>query len=139
MATNGRTQCPWSDRRVGVYHKHDSSKSVWVVLQPTNAALELPQAAYKVYQRECDPVRLHMLLFSSTMPAWIAYLTYLEALVKTIVRRCSAPVPLSLTNGIMYSFRADRRVCPTRALISIKLSSARRIYNIIPTCCTTQC
>lgn len=85
MAANGRSQCPWSDRRIGVYHKRDSSKSIWVILQPTAAALELPQAVSDDPQRQHDPALLHVLLFRATLPAWAAYLTYLETLVRADV------------------------------------------------------
>ncbi|KAK0646793.1 hypothetical protein B0T16DRAFT_458677 [Cercophora newfieldiana] len=81
MAANGRSQCPWSDRRIGVYHMRNAmrnaSKSVWVVLQPTVAALELPRAV-PAGSHQHDPTRLHVLLLRSILPAWTAYLTYLD-------------------------------------------------------------
>lgn len=91
VATTGRTHYPWSERRMGVYHSFDLSKSVWIILQPTPAALKLLEAALDASRlREPhfphDPTMLHALLFQSTLPGWTVYLKYLEALVRSNVR-----------------------------------------------------
>lgn len=82
VAKTGRSQCPWSERRMGVYHKFDGATSVWVIMQPTPAALGLPKAASAPRWREIGPALPHVLLFQSSLPAWVAYLKYLEGIVR---------------------------------------------------------
>jgi hypothetical protein len=88
VARTGRKEHPWSERKMGVYHKQNGPTSLYIILQPTPTALELPArvsssspgATISMYS-----VLPHVLLFQSTLPAWKAYMQNLEGPVRNIV------------------------------------------------------
>jgi hypothetical protein len=83
---------------MGVYHKFRSSaSSIWIILQPTQAALNLPITLSTRESWSHDRVIPHVYLMKESLPAWRAYLKTLEALVRKNVR--TLPNPLYLYIG----------------------------------------
>ncbi|KAH7232785.1 hypothetical protein BKA59DRAFT_487375 [Fusarium tricinctum] len=88
IAKTGRSSNPWSERRMGVYHEFSNHRELWVILQPTKAALDLPLSYLSLRRERISP---HSLLFSFSFPASTAYLQYLENQIKTKSRKVRQP------------------------------------------------
>ncbi|KAH6682672.1 hypothetical protein B0J14DRAFT_673055 [Halenospora varia] len=76
---------PWSLRQTGVYHQYsgrgdDDTKNLWVLLHPVNESVvcsRLESAASSdlgVEEMKFNPMRLHLLIFSSYIDNWRLYL-----------------------------------------------------------------
>ncbi|KAF4629741.1 hypothetical protein G7Y89_g8405 [Cudoniella acicularis] len=76
---------PWSLRQTGVYHQYsgfgtDNVKNLWILLHPIKESIaykRLDQATFselRVHEMEFDPMRLHLLVFSSYIDNWRLYL-----------------------------------------------------------------
>ena len=102
MAKTGRDTWPWSNRKVGIYHKYDRvfQSSIWIVLQPTIIASRLPKLfADRAKSPLMEP---HLVLFHSTAQSWTAYLKYIEIEVRKNVRpSCNVP------KSIYYIWRTN--------------------------------
>ena len=82
IAKTGRSSHPWAERKMGVYHEFSNHGELWVILQPTKAALDLPSSYLSLRKHRMSP---HCLLFSSSFPASTAHLQYLENQIRTKV------------------------------------------------------
>ncbi|KAI8721442.1 hypothetical protein NCS52_00591700 [Fusarium sp. LHS14.1] len=91
VAKTGRPISPWSERKMGVYQELRHSTSLWVILQPTTAALDLPLSGRNAFQSPQDQLNLHLLLLSSSLPPWREYLQHLDGLVKAKSREARKP------------------------------------------------
>ncbi|EXM26154.1 hypothetical protein V3481_014044 [Fusarium oxysporum f. sp. vasinfectum] len=89
IAKTGRSSNPWSERKMGVYHEFSNRRELWVILQPTKVALDLPSSYLNLSKHRMSP---HTLLFSSSFPTSTAYLQYLENQIKTKSRKVRQPV-----------------------------------------------
>lgn len=76
---------PWSLRQTGVYHQYsgggdDDTKNLWVLLHPVRESVvcsRLESAAFSdlgVEEMKFNPMRLHLLIFSSYIDNWRLYL-----------------------------------------------------------------
>jgi len=72
-----RATYPWSVRRMGVYQKYNAQtkSSVWIVIQPTPAALTLTN---NFLLSEQLPLAMHLWLISSTTAKWRMYLKHCD-------------------------------------------------------------
>ncbi|KAF2812456.1 uncharacterized protein BDZ99DRAFT_474619 [Mytilinidion resinicola] len=84
VVKTGRDGWPWSERRMGVYHKYDDTtdSSTWIILQPTASARKLPKKFSSAIRPNLKPVVQHIFLFRSTSQSWKDYLKYLESQVR---------------------------------------------------------
>lgn len=96
IAKTGRSSNPWSERKMGVYHEFSNRRELWVILQPTKVALDLPSSYLSLSKHRMSP---HTLLFSSSFPTSTAYLQYLENQIKTKV-----PVAVTLEERYTNKF-----------------------------------
>ena len=85
MVKTGREGWPWSERVMGIYHRYNgkSKSSVWIIVQPTVAACELPETF--VSNAERSFLTAHRILIQSTSHSWRSYLDHLETEVGTDV------------------------------------------------------
>lgn len=72
---------PWSDRKMGIYHKYDGTRSIWIVLQPHRVALDLPRTVAGNNWKGVYHILPHLSLFTSTLNGWTEYLNFLEGLI----------------------------------------------------------
>jgi hypothetical protein len=86
MARTGRETWPWSDRKIGIYHKYDQSmqSSTWIILRPTAGASRFPELFAN--RAKSSVLAPHLVLFHLAAQAWTEYLRYLESEVRKISR-----------------------------------------------------
>lgn len=89
IAKTGRSSNPWSERKMGVYHEFSNHGELWIILQPTKAALDLPSSYLSLSKHRMSS---HSLLFSSSLSTSTAYLQYLENQIRIKSRKVRKPV-----------------------------------------------